>query len=56
MPEVHRDIVAPTHASDPRDIVLTLPPKDADGHSEFQVNGVPFWKATPFLARVGDQI
>ena len=31
----------------------TLPPQDA-GHSEFRINGVPFWKAKPFLAALGE--
>ena len=36
------------------DLVLTLPPMDARGQSEFQVNGVPFWKAKPLLAALGE--
>ena len=55
MPTLHRDIVAPNLAGATRvDIVLTLPPVGADGKSEFHVNGVPFWKATPFPSRVGE--
>ena len=55
MPAVHREIVTPNLAGATRvDIVLTLPPAGTDGKSEFQVNGVPFWKAKPYLARVGD--
>jgi FtsP/CotA-like multicopper oxidase with cupredoxin domain len=55
MPALHRDIVAPSLAGATRgDVVLTLPPAGPDGKSEFQVNGVPFWKATPFLAKVGE--
>ena len=34
-------------------MVLTLPPQEA-GHSEFRINGVPFWKAKPFLAKLGE--
>ena len=35
-------------------MVLTLPPVDDKGHSEFRVNGVPFWKAKPFRAALGE--
>ena len=34
-------------------MVLTLPPQEA-GHSEFRINGVPYWKATPFTAALGE--
>ena len=34
--------------------MLTLPPAGPTGKSEFQVNGVPFWKAKPFLATLGE--
>jgi FtsP/CotA-like multicopper oxidase with cupredoxin domain len=55
MPALHRDIVPPGLAGATRvDMVLTLPPAGANGKSEFQVNGAPFWKASPFLARVGE--
>ena len=55
MPSVHRDIAAPTVAGATKvDVVLTLPPAGADGKSEFRVNGVPFWKAKPYLATVGE--
>jgi FtsP/CotA-like multicopper oxidase with cupredoxin domain len=37
----------------PVDVVLTLPPME-NGKSEFQVNGVPFWKAKPFTGRLGE--
>ena len=55
LPAVHRDIVAPnlkgaTHVN----VVLTLPHADGDGKSEFHVNGVPFWKAEPYLAKIGE--
>jgi FtsP/CotA-like multicopper oxidase with cupredoxin domain len=36
------------------DIVLTLPPMK-DNKSEFQVNGVPFWKAKPYAAKLGEK-
>ena len=35
------------------DVVLTLPPME-NGKSEFRVNGVPFWKAKPFQAKLGE--
>ena len=35
-------------------VVLTLPPQDDKGQSEFRVNGVPYWKAKPFLAKLGE--
>lgn len=55
MPTLHRDIVAPSLAGATSvDVVLTLPPAGPDGKSEFHVNGAPFWKAKPFLARVGE--
>ena len=55
MPALHRDIVAPSLAGATHvDVVLTLPPAGPDGKSEFHVNGVPFWKAKPFLAKVGE--
>ena len=34
-------------------MVLTLPPQQ-DGQSEFRINGVPYWKATPFTAAIGE--
>jgi FtsP/CotA-like multicopper oxidase with cupredoxin domain len=56
MPALHRDIAAPSLAGATRvDVVLTLPPAGSDGKSEFHVNGVPFWKARPFLAQVGEK-
>ena len=36
------------------EVVLTLPPAGPDGKSEFHVNGVPFWRAKPFLAKLGE--
>jgi FtsP/CotA-like multicopper oxidase with cupredoxin domain len=39
----------------PVDVVLTLPPAGADGKSEFQVNGVPYWKARPYMAALGEK-
>jgi len=56
LPAVHREIAMPevagaTHVS----AVITLPPAGADGKSEFQVNGAPFWTAKPFLASLGER-
>jgi FtsP/CotA-like multicopper oxidase with cupredoxin domain len=38
----------------PVDVVLTLPPMK-NNKSEFQVNGVPFWKAKPYIAKLGEK-
>jgi FtsP/CotA-like multicopper oxidase with cupredoxin domain len=38
----------------PIKLVLTLPPQDANGQSEFRINGVPYWKAKPFHAKLGE--
>jgi FtsP/CotA-like multicopper oxidase with cupredoxin domain len=38
----------------PVDILLTLPPMQ-NNKSEFQVNGVPFWKAKPYSAKLGEK-
>ncbi|MBY0497648.1 MAG: multicopper oxidase family protein [Cyanobacteria bacterium] len=43
-----------TEGATPVDVVLTLPPMK-DNKSEFQVNGVPFWKAKPYLAKLGEK-
>ena len=54
LPPTKREIVVPSAANAvPVDIVLTLPPVDGKGQSEFRVNGVPFWKARPYLAKLG---
>jgi FtsP/CotA-like multicopper oxidase with cupredoxin domain len=54
-PTVTREMVAPSiEGATPVDIVLTLPPMK-NNKSEFQVNGVPFWKAKPYLARLGEK-
>ena len=55
LPSIARTIVPPVAAGATRvSIVLTLPPQDANGQSEFRVNGVPYWKATPYLAKLGE--
>jgi FtsP/CotA-like multicopper oxidase with cupredoxin domain len=52
---VTRTIEAPSiEGATPLDVVLTLPPMK-NNKSEFQVNGVPFWKAKPYLARLGEK-
>jgi len=55
LPPVHRDIAVPRiEGATKVDVVLTLPPAGPDGKSEFRVNGVPFWKATPYAAALGE--
>jgi len=51
---VSRDLPVPTVAgATPVAMVLTLPPME-NGKSEFRINGVPFWKAKPFRAKLGE--
>jgi FtsP/CotA-like multicopper oxidase with cupredoxin domain len=38
----------------PLDVLLTLPPMK-NNKSEFQVNGVPFWKAKAYTAKLGEK-
>lgn len=38
----------------PVEFVLTLPPMQ-NNTSEFRVNGVPFWKAKPYVAKFGEK-
>ena len=55
MPAAGRAFAAPNLAGATKvDVVLTLPRAGPDGKSEFLVNGVPFWKAKPYMARVGE--
>jgi len=35
-------------------VTITLPPVDGKGHSEFRVNGAPYWRGKPLLADLGD--
>lgn len=52
---VSRAIPPPTvEGATPVDIVLSLPPMK-DNKSEFQINGVPFWKAKPYVAKLGEK-
>ena len=54
LPTISRVIVPPkAEGATPVSLLLTLPPQEA-GHSEFRINGVPFWKAKPFLAALGE--
>ncbi|MEO8257916.1 MAG: multicopper oxidase family protein [Acidobacteriota bacterium] len=54
-PLTHREIAAPSReGATAVEIVLTLPRAGPDGKAEFHVNGVPFWKAKPFMARIGE--
>jgi len=56
LPDVHRHFDPPTlEGATKVDILLTLPPAGPDGKSEFQVNGVPFWRAKPYRATVGER-
>ena len=51
---VSRTMSPPTVAgATPVHFVLTLPPME-NNKSEFRVNGVPFWKAKPFVAALGE--
>src|SRR5687768_12475787 len=55
MPSVSRVIEPSKAACETRlPILQTLPPQDGKGNSEFLVNGVPFWKAKPYLAKLGE--
>ena len=55
MPTLSRAITPPSaERATPLQIVLTLPPAKPDGTSEFLVDGVPFWKAKPYVARLGE--
>jgi FtsP/CotA-like multicopper oxidase with cupredoxin domain len=55
LPTVRRSIEAvSTDGATEVPILLTLPPAGKDGRSEFHVNGVPYWQAAPFMARLGE--
>jgi FtsP/CotA-like multicopper oxidase with cupredoxin domain len=58
LPSVSRAFDAPgisTEGAAMVNVTLSLPPAGADGKSEFHVNGVPYWKAKPFLAKLGEK-
>jgi FtsP/CotA-like multicopper oxidase with cupredoxin domain len=46
--------VPSTEGATPVDMILTLPPMQ-NNKSEFRINGVPWWKAKPFLAKLGEK-
>jgi FtsP/CotA-like multicopper oxidase with cupredoxin domain len=55
LPTIARQITPPrSSGASPIDLVLTLPPQDAKGKSEFHINGVPYWKAKPYRAALGE--
>jgi FtsP/CotA-like multicopper oxidase with cupredoxin domain len=55
MPAVHRSIVPPDIKGATRvNVLLELPHAAAGENSEFHVNGVPFWKAGPYPAKIGE--
>jgi FtsP/CotA-like multicopper oxidase with cupredoxin domain len=52
---VTREMAAPsTVGATPVEMVLTLPPMQ-NNKSEFRINGVPYWKAKPFLSKLGEK-
>lgn len=54
LPKISRTLTPPPLAgATPVPVVFTLPPQEA-GHNEFRINGVPFWKAQPFKAKIGE--
>jgi len=54
LPAISREITPPAFAgATPVPMVFTLPPQEA-GYSEFRINGVPYWKAKPFRAELGE--
>jgi FtsP/CotA-like multicopper oxidase with cupredoxin domain len=56
LPAIARTIVPTSKDGATRvPVVLTLPPAGQDGKSEFRVNGVPYWQAKPFLAKLGEK-
>lgn len=55
LPTVKANITPPSaENATPVKMVLTLPPQDAKGNSEFRINGVPWWKAKPYRAQLGE--
>jgi FtsP/CotA-like multicopper oxidase with cupredoxin domain len=55
LPKVTRQLAAPPAVNaTPINLVLTLPPQDGEGRSEFQINGVPYWRAKPYRAKLGE--
>jgi FtsP/CotA-like multicopper oxidase with cupredoxin domain len=55
LPDVRRTITPPSAVGATQlDLRLTLPPAAPNGQSEFRINGVPYWNAKPFRARLGE--
>jgi FtsP/CotA-like multicopper oxidase with cupredoxin domain len=55
LPAISRVITPPSaEGAKTVEFLLGLPPVDATGHNEFHVNGVPFAKAKPYLAALGE--
>jgi FtsP/CotA-like multicopper oxidase with cupredoxin domain len=55
LPAIAREFDVPqTKGATPIDFVLTLPPL-SESKSEYRVNRVPFWKAQPYLATLGQR-
>ncbi len=55
LPKVTRAIQpVPAAGATPVPMKVTLPPVDQNAHSEFRINGVPHWKAKPYLAKLGE--
>jgi FtsP/CotA-like multicopper oxidase with cupredoxin domain len=55
LPKVARRLTPPPALNaTPIDLVLDLPPQDGEGKSEFHINGVPYWRAKPYRARIGE--
>jgi FtsP/CotA-like multicopper oxidase with cupredoxin domain len=55
LPSIGREIVPPPIAgATPLQLALQLPPV-TEAKSEYRVNGVPFWKAKPYPAQVGER-
>jgi FtsP/CotA-like multicopper oxidase with cupredoxin domain len=54
VPPVTRSLTPPPGRATPVELVLTLPPQDVNGKSEFRINGVPYWKAKPYRAALGE--
>lgn len=55
LPATSRTIVPPSgDGATPVNLLITQPPADSNGNLEFQVNGAPYWKAKPFLAKLGE--
>jgi FtsP/CotA-like multicopper oxidase with cupredoxin domain len=52
---VTRTMAPPSTAgATPVEMILTLPPME-NNKSEFRINGVPYWKAKPFPAKLGEK-